>query len=88
MKTLQNGDFVSQDLDVYKRQAVVKFKNGAIGSIEGTTNVYPKNLEETLYLFGQNGTVKLGGKSCKMCIRDRPGLCGSAPGGGQGEARL
>ncbi len=43
--------------------AVVKFKNGAVGTIEGTTNVYPKNLEETLYLFGENGTVKLGGKS-------------------------
>ncbi len=43
--------------------AVVKFKNGAIGTIEGTTNVYPKNLEETLCLFGQSGTVKLGGTS-------------------------
>lgn len=43
--------------------AVVKFKNGAIGTIEGTTNVYPQNLEETLYLFGENGTVKIGGKS-------------------------
>lgn len=43
--------------------AVIKFKNGAIATIEGTTNVYPKNLEETLYLFGENGTVKLGGKS-------------------------
>lgn len=43
--------------------AVVKFKNGAVGTIEGTTNVYPKNLEETLYLFGETGTVKLGGKS-------------------------
>ena len=43
--------------------AVVKFKNGAVGTIEGTTNVYPKNLEETLYLFGENGTVKLGGTS-------------------------
>lgn len=43
--------------------AVVKFKNGAIGTIEGTTNVYPKNLEETLYLFGENGTVKIGGTS-------------------------
>lgn len=43
--------------------AVVKFANGAIGTIEGTTNVYPKNLEETLYLFGQNGTVKIGGTS-------------------------
>ncbi len=43
--------------------AVVKFKNGAIATIEGTTNVYPKNLEETLYVFGQNGTVKIGGTS-------------------------
>ena len=43
--------------------AVVTFKNGAIGAIEGTTNVYPKNLEETLYLFGETGTVKLGGTS-------------------------
>ena len=43
--------------------AVVKFKNGAIGTIEGTTNVYPKNLEETLYVFGETGTVKLGGTS-------------------------
>ena len=43
--------------------AVVKFANGAIGTIEGTTNVYPKNLEETLYLFGENGTVKIGGTS-------------------------
>lgn len=43
--------------------AVVKFKNGAIATIEGTTNVYPENLEETLYLFGEKGTVKLGGTS-------------------------
>lgn len=43
--------------------AVVTFKNGAIGTIEGTTNVYPQNLEETLYLFGENGTVKIGGTS-------------------------
>ncbi len=43
--------------------AVVKFKNGAIATIEGTTNVYPQNLEETLYVFGENGTVKIGGKS-------------------------
>ena len=44
--------------------AVLKFKNGAIGTIEGTVNVYPKNLEETLYLFGETGTIKLGGTSC------------------------
>ena len=43
--------------------AVVKFKNGSVATIEGTTNVFPQNLEETLYLFGEKGTVKLGGKS-------------------------
>lgn len=43
--------------------AIVKFKNGATGMIEGTVNVYPRNLEETLYLFGETGTVKLGGTS-------------------------
>ncbi|MGI6349597.1 MAG: Gfo/Idh/MocA family protein [Eubacteriales bacterium] len=43
--------------------AVIKFQNGAIGTIEASVNVYPKNLEETLYLFGEKGTVKLGGKS-------------------------
>lgn len=43
--------------------AVIKFRNGAIGTIEGTTNVYPKNLEETLYIFGEKGTAKIGGTS-------------------------
>lgn len=69
------GDEVEEVYGVTKQQfhdylecedigmAVVKFKNGAVGTIEGTTNVYPKNLEETLYLFGESGTVKLGGAS-------------------------
>ncbi len=43
--------------------AVVTFANGTVATIEGTTNVYPKNLEETLYLFGEHGTVKIGGTS-------------------------
>lgn len=43
--------------------ALIKFKNGAYGIVEGTTDIYPKNLEETLYLFGQKGTVKVGGQS-------------------------
>lgn len=43
--------------------AVVKFANGAVATVEGTVNVYPRNLEETLYLFGETGTVKVGGTS-------------------------
>ena len=69
------GDEVDEVYGVTKQQfhdylecedvgmAVVKFKNGAVGTIEGTVNVYPRNLEETLYLFGETGTVKLGGTS-------------------------
>lgn len=43
--------------------AVIKFASGAVATVEGTVNVYPKNLEETLYLFGETGTVKVGGTS-------------------------
>ena len=43
--------------------ALVRFMNGSYGIIEGTTDVYPNNLEETLYLFGEKGTVKAGGVS-------------------------
>ena len=43
--------------------AIVRFKNGIIGTIEGTVNAYPHNLEETLTVLGERGTVRLGGKS-------------------------
>lgn len=56
-------DFIeAEDLGM----ALIKFKNGSYGMIEGTTNVYPQNLEETLYLFGEKGTVKAGGKSVNL----------------------
>lgn len=46
--------------------ALVKFSNGSYGIIEGTTNVYPNNLEETLYIFGEKGTVKAGGEAVNI----------------------
>ncbi|MGS0972985.1 MAG: nucleotide sugar dehydrogenase [Candidatus Izemoplasmataceae bacterium] len=56
-------DFIeAEDLGL----ALIKFKNGSYGLIEGTTNIYPKNLEETLYIFGEKGTVKAGGKSVNI----------------------
>lgn len=42
---------------------IISFANGAIGTIEGSVNVFPKNFEETLHLFGEQGTVKIGGTS-------------------------
>ncbi|HNV43220.1 MAG: Gfo/Idh/MocA family oxidoreductase [Spirochaetes bacterium] len=41
--------------------AIVKSDNGAIGIIEGSANVFPENLEETLFISGTTGTVKIGG---------------------------
>lgn len=41
--------------------AIVEFKSGAVGIIEGTADVYPKNLNETLSIFGTTGTVVIGG---------------------------
>lgn len=46
--------------------ALIRFKNGAYGIIEGTTDIYPKNLEETLCLFGEKGTVKAGGDAVNI----------------------
>ena len=59
---LIHGYIEAEDLGM----AMVKFANGSYGIIEGTTNIYPKNLEETLYIFGEKGTVKAGGKSVNI----------------------
>jgi predicted dehydrogenase len=43
--------------------AVLKFASGVLGIIEACSSVYPVNLEETLSIFGDNGTVILSGTS-------------------------
>lgn len=39
----------------------IKFKNGALGIIEATTAVRPKDLEGSLSLLGEKGSVEIGG---------------------------
>ena len=41
--------------------AIIEFKSGAVGIIEGSADIYPKNLNETLSIFGEKGTVVIGG---------------------------
>jgi predicted dehydrogenase len=41
--------------------AVVRFKNGVVATIEGTVNCF-EDFEQTLTIFGENGTVRLGGQ--------------------------
>ncbi len=41
---------------------ILEFYNGAIGTINYTVNSYGKNMEGSLTLFGEKGTVKIGGE--------------------------
>ncbi len=40
---------------------ILKFRNGALGLIEATTAVRPKDLEGSITILGENGTVEIGG---------------------------
>jgi predicted dehydrogenase len=48
--------------------ALLKFANGSFGIIESSMNTYPENFEETLSIFGEKGTVVLGGKSVNKIV--------------------
>jgi predicted dehydrogenase len=53
-----NGVIEFEDTGV----VLLKFKNGAIGSINYTVNAFAKNMEGSLTLFAENGTIKIGGQ--------------------------
>lgn len=42
--------------------ALLEFENGSIGTINYTVNSYKKNMEGSLTIFGEKGTVKIGGQ--------------------------
>lgn len=42
--------------------AVLKFNSGAIGTVNYTVNAYKKNMEGSLTIFAEKGTVKIGGQ--------------------------
>jgi len=41
--------------------AVMKFRSGALGSLQVTMLTYPKNLEGSITILGEKGSVKIGG---------------------------
>ena len=47
---------------------LMRFKNGAVGIVEGSVCVYPKNLEESLSIFGEKGTAVLSGNKINTWI--------------------
>lgn len=65
---------------------IIRFANGAIGIVEGSACVYPENLEETLCVFGETGTVCLGGMAVNKVevwnVRDEKIVCPEESGGG------
>lgn len=41
--------------------ALLRFRSGALGTVEGSTLTWPQNLEGSVALFGERGSVKVGG---------------------------
>lgn len=41
---------------------IIEFLNGAIGTVNYTVNSYDKNMEGSITIFGEKGTVKVGGQ--------------------------
>jgi UDP-N-acetyl-2-amino-2-deoxyglucuronate dehydrogenase len=58
------GNFAHQGIIEFEDTGVVilEFLNGAIGTINYTVNSYKKNMEGSLTIFGEKGTVKIGGQ--------------------------
>ncbi|MCB0253189.1 MAG: Gfo/Idh/MocA family oxidoreductase, partial [Anaerolineae bacterium] len=41
--------------------AVLRFASGALATVEGSTLTWPQNLEGSVSIFGEHGSVKVGG---------------------------
>ena len=52
-----NHDIETEDTG----SVILKFRNGAIGTINTTMLTYPHNFEGSITILGENGTVKVGG---------------------------
>ena len=48
--------------------AIIKFKNGVIGTLDLTNLTYPADTEGSITIMGEKGTVKIGGKSMNKII--------------------
>ncbi len=58
------GNFAHQNIIDFEDTGAVamEFYNGAIGTINYTVNSYQKNMEGSLTIFAEKGTVKIGGQ--------------------------
>lgn len=58
------SNFAHKDIIEFEDSGVIvlEFYNGAIGGINYTVNSFQKNMEGSLTIFGEKGTVKIGGQ--------------------------
>ncbi|MBS4192619.1 Gfo/Idh/MocA family oxidoreductase [Bacillus sp. FJAT-49705] len=57
MEATRLRDIEAEDVSA----GVIRFESGALGIVEASTTVYPSNFEESITIFGEKGTVKIGG---------------------------
>ncbi|MBX7124455.1 MAG: Gfo/Idh/MocA family oxidoreductase [Cyclobacteriaceae bacterium] len=62
--TAVTGNFHHKDIIEFEDSGAVslRFYNGAIGTINYSVNSFKKNMEGSLTIFGEKGTIKIGGQ--------------------------
>lgn len=81
------ADFNHQNLTTFEDSGLVTFKfiNGGLGSLNYSTSVWDKNLESSITIIGEKGSVKIGGQYmneveyCNIKDYDMPKLAEANP---------
>lgn len=86
------ADFNHKELTAFEDSGVVSFEfvNGGLGSINYSTAVYEQNLESSMTIIAENGSVKVGGQymdkveACHIKDYEMPKLAPTNPGNDYG----
>lgn len=57
MEATRFRDIEAEDVST----GIIRFQSGALATVQASTTVYPRNYEESITIFGEKGTVKIGG---------------------------
>lgn len=57
MEATRLRDIEAEDVST----GVIRFENGALANVQASSTVYSKNFEESITIFGEKGTFKIGG---------------------------
>jgi UDP-N-acetyl-2-amino-2-deoxyglucuronate dehydrogenase len=57
MTATMNHNIETEDMGT----GIIRFRNGTLGTVEVTMNIFPRNLEGSITVMGETGTVKVGG---------------------------